>query len=123
MTSPGAQPGNRNALKHGFYADKYSPDEIRKLKKPRDLSSEIDLARLLADRIFTRLTEKGLAPGQSGSIDEDTLHAANTLNAILTNIASLARSHQIVTGRYLPTETAILDALHSLNLEEGFDNV
>ena len=123
MTASGAKPHNRNALKHGFYADHFSPEELLKFKKKKDLGSEINLARMTADRIFARLSENGLAPGQSGALDEDTLHALNTLSAILTNIGSLARSHQIVSGKYMPTETAILDALHALNIEDGFDNV
>ena len=119
----GAQPGNRNAFKHGFYANHFSPEECKKLKRAPNLESEINIARISADRIFARITGHGLAPDGTGPIDDGTIHAINTLGIILTNVGSLARSHQIVTGKYMPVETAILDALHSLNMEDGFDNV
>lgn len=115
--------GNRNAFKHGFYARNFSHDELLRLKRSPDLVSEIKAARIIADRIFSRITETGLTPTGTGLIDEDTLKTINTLGNVLSHIATLARSHQLVTGKYAPVETAILDALHEINALDGYDSI
>jgi hypothetical protein len=120
---PGAQRGNRNAYKHGFYASNFSSDEIKKLKRAPDLESEIKAARIIADRIFNRISGQGLGPEDAGAIDEDTIHSINTLANVWVTISTLARSHQLVAGKLLPVETAILDALHDINFADGFNNV
>ena len=45
---PGAQPGNGNALRHGFYAKSFTEAEMRRLDKDieGEFINEIALARL-----------------------------------------------------------------------------
>jgi len=118
-----APKGNRNALKHGFYAHHFTDEEKRRMAskqvKENNLLSEINLARAAADRIFERLTRSGLAPGSADPLDEDTLRAIGALSTILTNIGTLTRSYMLTTGNYRPVEQAILDALAELNAEDG----
>jgi hypothetical protein len=48
--------GNRNALKHGFYAQRFTDAESRNLDEARqDLLDEIAMLRIFADRIAGRL--------------------------------------------------------------------
>jgi hypothetical protein len=51
---PGAQPRNRNAYKHGFYAKFFTPLESRLLSKIplTDITGEIDLLRVNVDRFM-----------------------------------------------------------------------
>ena len=45
----GAQPGNQNARKHGFYSKHFTPDQVEKLENAddlRDLGPEIALLRV-----------------------------------------------------------------------------
>lgn len=121
MPKRGAPSGNRNAYKHGFYAKNFSAEEKKRLNKKPDLQSEIKGNRVIANRIFKRITKYGLRPNDKGAINEDTIHSINTYVAIVTVIATLTRSHQLVAGQFQPTETAILDALHDVNVEDGID--
>jgi hypothetical protein len=53
----GAQPGNKNALKHGFYADKFTAAESTKLDSQgeTDLKAEIAALRVCIDRLLNEL--------------------------------------------------------------------
>jgi hypothetical protein len=50
----GTQPGNTNALKHGFYSRRFNKIEQKDLESSRsyDLSSEIALLRVFTRRVF-----------------------------------------------------------------------
>ena len=50
----GAQPGNANARKHGFYSSRLLPDEVKDLDdlEPVDMSGEIDLIRTQLRRLL-----------------------------------------------------------------------
>jgi len=116
----GGQPGNQNAFKHGFYSSTFSLGERIRLGKDKgSLESEIKSFRIVALRVLTRLSNGTLAPKATGKLTDNTLHSINTLVAVVTTIASLARSHQLIAGKFLPVETAILDALAELNAEDG----
>jgi hypothetical protein len=57
----GAQPGNLNHLKHGLYLYNFSPEELKRYaRSDKDLAAELAAARLMADRLITRLTRFGL---------------------------------------------------------------
>ena len=52
----GAQPGNTNARKHGFYASNFTDQDLQALAliaDQEDLSSEIDLLRVAINRAMT----------------------------------------------------------------------
>jgi len=121
----GGQPGNRNHYKHGFYAHNFSEQECTYLNHAKDLEGELKAVRVIANRILTRISNAGLGPegDEDGEISERTLQAINSLNVVFSNIANLTRAHMIETGKYEPTETAILDALNEMNLEQGYMNV
>jgi uncharacterized phage infection (PIP) family protein YhgE len=75
----GAQPGNINALKHGFYSRYFTQNEHNDLEGQPALDSEIDMLRVAIQRLFSRTAEA----------DEKTL--TNSLNALARASASLAR--------------------------------
>jgi hypothetical protein len=55
----GAQPGNTNAVVHGFYSRRFLEGEIEKLdlmEAYNDVSSEIKLVRVALDRAIERMT-------------------------------------------------------------------
>jgi len=54
QSKAGAPRGNRNALKHGFYAKTFKPAERRELESVRQLSlnAEIDMLRVVVRRVF-----------------------------------------------------------------------
>jgi hypothetical protein len=50
----GAQPGNQNQLKHGFYASHFQPDpdEWKRAERAQGLDEEIKMLRLLMHKTF-----------------------------------------------------------------------
>lgn len=81
----GAQPANKNALKHGFYARAMTAAELNDLAQSRpDLTNEIELLRALIRRT-TEATET----------------APDTLTAIaeaMTKLAGMLKTNQYLTG-------------------------
>jgi hypothetical protein len=51
---PGGQPGNRNALKHGFYSKLFKPGELDDLNAvlADGLTDEIAMLRVVVRRLF-----------------------------------------------------------------------
>jgi hypothetical protein len=119
----GAPYGNRNAYKHGFYAKNFSSEERRSLNYKPNLESELKASRVIANRILKRITSNGLGPEDAGSVDEKTMHAINSLAMIFGIISNLAKSHQLVAGKFEPVETAIMEALNEINVEDGYDKI
>jgi len=64
----GAQPGNRNSYKHGFYASQFNTAELRLLSQmpPADLSGEIELMRIATKRFMQAQA------ALSGALDVET---------------------------------------------------
>ena len=60
LRSRGGQPGNTNALKHGFYSPRFNGGEIQSLtlfEEHIDVVSEIKMLRVAVDRVISRLGE------------------------------------------------------------------
>ena len=58
----GAQPGNQNARKHGFYSKHFTPDQIEQIGNAhdlKDLGPEINLLRV---KLNTLLNDPTLSP-------------------------------------------------------------
>ena len=119
MTTPrrsGAQPGNRNALKHALYARHY-PDETRKVLAKWDLSdyaAEIQLLRVSLDK----LAQAVLAP----SPDPDRL--TRQVSAMSTAVASLVHAstqHMLFNSTDNPIMVAWTDTLQDHEFFPGGD--
>jgi len=118
MTKPrGAQPGNQNALKHGFYSKGFQTvemNDLEMLKEKGGVESEIDMLRVLMRRIM----EKAEAVD-----DLDRLvKIASTLGAISTRISTLTKLQQSLRGGDRNLAEAISQAIdevaQELNLRE-----
>ncbi|MFN2118877.1 MAG: hypothetical protein ACK2T0_00610 [Anaerolineales bacterium] len=104
---PGAQPGNSNALKHGFYSSVYRARERSLLAELplTDLSAEIDLIRI-TNRRFLRALQ-----ASKGDLDLETqLTALRAVNLSAHSIATLLRAHALTAA--FDEETA--EALRNL---------
>lgn len=77
----GAQPGNLNALKHGFYARNFTELEVKDLETilGSGLINEISMMRVLARRVFDLM-------GQAETAEE----AARALSVLGQAVARLA---------------------------------
>lgn len=120
----GAQPGNKNALKHGFYADKFTAAENSRLDSQgtTDLLAEIALLRICVDRLLQELdfSEKTNADAQGNNIrDVHYLQQLNTLTAMTQSIATLARTEYLIRGKNEGIQKSLLEALEMVRLDLG----
>lgn len=89
----GAQPGNTNALRHGFYSGRFNSLEVSDLDTVLSdgLVDEIALLRVIIRRVFEL--------SDSDATDLDTwTRSLNTLGAASTRLAGLLRTQHIITG-------------------------
>jgi len=96
---PGAPPGNRNALKHGFYARSFSPAERNSLASEMlgQFKDEIPLLRVLLARTAQSLQQ------QKGLSFEDQLSALRTVTLAIGRLESLTRTQTILAAGLSPT--------------------
>lgn len=110
---PGAQTGNKNALKHGFYSRHFKDDEKTRLTETNnlDVDSEIALLRVFIDRLTAQMPENFAA--------EESLKALNTLSLMVNSQSTLIRTHYLIRGKGSEAEKSILTALEELRMELG----
>lgn len=110
MRKRGAQAGNTNALKHGFYSRYFRSIDIQDLETLElKLEDEIAAARL-AGRRMLELSEEMPDPAQS-------LRALAAFSLHLTHIATLIRTHAILTGNHDETTGVITGAIEAVAKE------
>ena len=113
----GGQPGNLNALKHGFYTPRFQEGEIEELEKlvdEIDLRSEINMMRVVGSRVMGKIS--------SGATLEDIKTCALLLDRCAGRVGSLARLQQVITGKTDGLDNALHQALVEVAEELGIDN-
>jgi hypothetical protein len=92
--SAGGQPGNTNALKHGFYSKNFSLAERRGLQAAEGLVlvDEISLLRVLIRRFAEQIQAN-----QGVSINESAQHLSVASEA-MSRLASLLRTDHMLGG-------------------------
>ena len=109
----GGQPGNSNALRHGFYSKSFTDAEMRRLEQDieGEFIDEIALARTHASRLAELLKDY-----KSMSLD-DVVSASNALNNYLDRIQSLSRAQRFMYRNQTTIEQA-LEELSKIPPEE-----
>lgn len=120
----GAQPNNKNALKHGFYSEGWTEEEIKRLgdAEELDLMAEIQLTRIMIDRLKAQINFniKNNTDAQLNTRrDEHYLQQLNTLTAMAQSQATLVRTQYLIKGKAGDLQSSILQALEELRLEMG----
>ena len=110
---PGGQPGNANALRHGFYAKSFTEAEMRRLEEDieGEFIDEIALARTNAARLAELLKDY-----RNMSL-LDVVSASNALNNYLDRIQSLSRAQRFMYRNQTTLEQA-LEELSKIPPEE-----
>jgi len=121
---PGALPGNKNALRHGFYAKRFNAEESRRLNATEsiDVQSEIALLRVCIDRLSEQLDfeKHNIKDGNGNELTDDHyLKQLNTLAIMTGALSTLTRTHYLTRGKAGDVTDAILGALEELRLEMG----
>lgn len=103
--SRGGQPGNSNALKHGFYSSRFSNIELTDLETALHdgLGSEIALLRVLIRRFSEKLDQ------EDPTIEEAASHLL-TIGSAMAKLAHLLRTDHVLSGGQ---ESAVMDAIHA----------
>ena len=102
----GAQPGNANALKHGFYSRHMRAGESADLSAIMpDLNSEISMLRVLAGRAVAAITKADNITLTDWSM------LLNSIGAAFIRIGSLTRSQQFLSGDDQTVNSALSQAL------------
>jgi len=88
----GAQPGNMNALKHGFYSKAFKKIETDDLEciEGEGLENEINMMRIITRR-FLELAQKANTMEESAAV-------LNTLGMASVRLASLLRVQNMLKG-------------------------
>jgi len=112
MTGPvkknhGAPKGNKNALKHGFYARFHTREENQQLHGMQgSVRDEIDNLRVMAQRLNLQLND---CPDQ-----DILLKTIRTLVKLFDSIGSLEKVEAFLTGKANDSDQAIQEAIDSL---------
>ena len=109
----GGQPGNTNALKHGFYSRAFKSGELADLDAilAEGLQDEIAMLRLTTRRVIEFINEF-----------ETPKEAVATLGALglaATRLAGLMRTQKILAGQEQNTSAALSQALGEVVKELG----
>lgn len=104
----GGQTGNKNALKHGFYSELLTKEEIARLNKIKDvdLDDETSLLRALVYRFAQNI--------DTGDMDE-ARKTANTIANMIQGINTTQRTKLLAKGAGGEIAETIMQALLSLN--------
>ena len=104
---PGAQPGNNNALRHGFYSNSFSPSDMEGLDSnvTGEFHDELKAARVHCSHLAELMKDYKNMPLQ------DFISASNALNNYLDRIQSLSRAQKYM----YQNQTTIEQALEELN--------
>ena len=94
--SRGAQPGNTNALKHGFYSERFSQLELTDL--------ETALLRVLIHRFVEAIEAQ-----PDLSLDDTSIYL-NAIGSNMTRLAGLLRADKWLMGS---DDSAVMQAIHS----------
>ena len=84
----GGQPGNLNALKHGFYSKHFQKKELQDLEEIGDLQEEIQMLRV----VTRRLLEAALEIEDVGELS----NLLNTLGLASTRVGGLMKTQKFL---------------------------
>lgn len=105
----GAQPGNTNALQHGYYSAHFKNKELKKLTELSNtgLSDEIEMLRLVISRIVER------ASGEDITFDQQLRYLA-TISHAAGRLSHLVRTQAVLVGEIDEIKQALFTALENL---------
>jgi hypothetical protein len=115
----GAQPGNLNALKHGFYSRSFKDLENKDLEVmlAQDLESEIAMLRVVARRAFELSTAPAEGDADPGQSLDKAIHVMNSLGMASIRLGSLLKIQAMLGKRESDIGATISEALKEVARE------
>ena len=108
----GGQPGNLNALKHGFYSKHFQKNELADLEEIGDLQEEIQMMRV----VIRRVLEAARGCKDIGELS----NLLNTLGLASTRVAGLMKTRKFLGGNGDNTLEVISEAVEDMLKEWGW---
>jgi uncharacterized protein YjcR len=111
---PGGQPGNQNALKHGFYSRYFSPLEVEELQVSSidGLNHEVVLLRVMIRRLVALLSDRG----DEGDVDHAVAYL-NCMSSACGRLANLLKAQRLLVDKTSDLSLAFNQALEDVLLE------
>lgn len=127
---PGGQPGNKNALRHGFYSKQFTDEQNKRLQAADNtsLESEIDLIRICLDRLYKQIDMEPIyqtgkdadgLPIQTEIRDDHYLKQLNTLSLMTQSLSTTVRTQHLIKGKSSGVLETITNALEEMRIELG----
>lgn len=106
MAKRGGQPGNTNALKHGFYSGKFTPLELTDLETALGdgLGDEIALLRVMIRRFSEAINNE-----DNLDLDEASKHLT-TVGSSMVRLSGLLTADRVLSGS---DDSAVMRAIQS----------
>ena len=108
----GGQPGNLNALKHGFYSKHFLKSELKDLEEIGDLQEEIQMLRVVTRRL--------LQAAKSCKDVGELSNLLNTLGLAATRLAGLMKTQKFLGGNEDHTLDVICASIDEVLKEWGW---
>jgi hypothetical protein len=100
----GGQPGNKNALKHGIYAKRFTPEDASILDQMgKDLDGEIALLRVHINGLAAKL--------EGTDYGETALSQLYCMGDLIIKVATAVRTQAWLTGRIATTARNAINAI------------
>ena len=111
----GAPRGNTNALKHGYYSERFRKKEVENMVfSSEKLEDEIKLLKVLILRMFEA------ADNEEDNL-ETWLKSLQTLGVSLTRLVTLLNAQQRMSGEKDDFRKAISDSVNRVTKSKGID--
>ena len=95
----GGQPGNLNALKHGFYSKHFQKAELKDLGQAQDLQEEIAMMRVVTRRL--------LKMARGCKVMGELINVLGALGLASTRVAGLMKTQKYLGGSKNPFDEMI----------------
>lgn len=114
----GAQPGNTNALKHGFYSRRFTAGDFEDLEArlSEGVSDEIAMLRVIVRRMFNAALESSAADPRDQDL-EQLAATINTLSIAAIRIGNLLKLQRMLGTEENDTSQVISQALADIAIE------
>ena len=122
----GGQKGNKNAMRHGFFSQRFTATEKKALTEidVDAVVSQINLFQVLMDRFVAKLEIKieTYTDAQGNTFTkEHYLHQLNTLTNMSLAIGTHYRTTLLASGKTGEIDIAIMDAIKLVQQDMGIE--
>jgi len=116
-----APKGNKNALKHGLYANRFHDNEVKRLNNipVKNIEGEIAYLRTVLSRIAMILEKTGLGYGSQRPLEDETIKLLHSFTEASRSLSTYIRLYTMMTGELEEWEKEIEEGKSLARLDLG----